>query len=143
MKGVIFTRDNNDYDWYQDYENLEDCYIPAKDIPPIKTEWRHRYTEYFWQVTLTRADIDTVTAYKSIRRPVITNGFLGIYESDKEKWTFIALKSVVTFSIIKYQVKVRYKLLGEQWNERNERYVYRVIYKEDEPQLMRDAGEEW
>ena len=140
---MIFTKDFDDYDWYCDYVNLEDCYIPAKDIPPVKGEWHHRYTEYFWQVTITRSDIDTVTAYKSIERPVLVNGFVGIYEKDKEKWTFISLKSIAAFSIMKYQVKVRFRILEDIWCEKEEVYKTRVIYREDEPQLVRDVGEEW
>lgn len=115
-------------DFVETYSCIEDSYIPGETLPPVKNEWRLRYTEYYYDIQIESPK--SMKRVQSYRKPIIRSGFLGIYLQDTAEWKFINVKEASQFRIIKYAVRVRYILVKD-----NDDGV-EIAFKKDKPEAI-------
>ena len=136
MSATMFsaTGEEERVDYVETYECLEDSYVPGATMPPVQTEWRFRYAEYYYDIQIESPK--SMKRVQSYRKPIIRSGFLGIYLQDTAEWKFINVKEATQFRIIKYSVKVRYKLVKEVFNAETQKYGFEVAFKKDKPEAI-------
>lgn len=115
-------------DFVENYSCIEDSYIPGETLPPVKNEWRLRYTEYYYDIQIESPK--SMKRVQSYRKPIIRSGFLGIYLQDTAEWKFINVKEASQFRIIKYAVRVRYTLVKDNDDG------FEVAFKKDKPEAI-------
>lgn len=115
-------------DFVETYSCIEDSYIPGETLPPVKLEWRLRYTEYYYDIQIESPK--SMKRVQSYRKPIIRSGFLGVYLNDTSEWKFINVKEATQFRVIKYAVRVRYKLV------KNNDDGVEVAFKKDKPEAI-------
>lgn len=126
---VNTTGESEKVDFIETYPCIEDAYIPGENRPPVKDEWRLRYTEYYYDIQIESPK--SMKRVQSYRKPIIRSGFLGIYLNDTSEWKFLNVKEASQFRVIKYAVRVRYKLVKEI-----DELTVEIAFKKDKPEAI-------
>ena len=128
-------------DWVDEFDTIEETYTPGECLPPVKSEWRYRYSEYYYEVSIKKEK--SILQLRSDTKPVFYGGLIGVYDKSVCNWKFYSIRQAVCTAITKYVTKVRYILMEEDMYGplTKERFV-RIGYRKDDP-IAVSSMEEW
>ena len=128
-------------DWVDEFDTIEETYTPGECLPPVKNEWRYRYSEYYYEVSIKKEK--SILQLRSDTKPVFYGGLIGVYDKLICNWKFYSIRQAVCTAITKYVTKVRYILIEDNVYDplTKERYV-KIGYRKDDP-ISVSSMEEW
>lgn len=128
-------------DWVDEFDTIEETYTPGECLPPVKNEWRYRYSEYYYEVSIKKEK--SILQLRSDTKPVFYGGLIGVYDKSVCNWKFYSIRQAVCTTITKYVAKVRYILMEEDMYDplTKGRFV-RIGYRKDDP-IAVSSMEEW
>lgn len=128
------TGNKDRIDFVQEYQMIEESYIPGDTMPPVKNEWRYRYSEYYYEVKLEKEK--SLRKLRSDAQPVFRGHLIGVYDKQNCTWKFYSVREG-SATITKYVVKIRYILIEET------KKSVKVGFRKDQPIPISSIDEEW
>lgn len=119
-------------DWIDEFDLIEETYTPGECMPPVKNEWRYRYSEYYYEVTIKKEK--SILQLRSDTKPVFYGGLIGVYDKSTCNWKFYSIRQAACTTITKYVTKVRYILLGDNmYDPITKKHIIQIGYRKDDP----------
>ena len=117
------------------FNDIYEVYVPGDCMPPVATEWRYRYSDYYYEIKVTTSTMvgerrrTAQRTYISDTTPAFVGNHVGVYNKSECRWEFHSIRGA-DISVVKYVRKVKYILLEADTLHPT---AIRVGYHKEEP----------